>query len=1034
MAMYEPLKIEPEILEFWQKSRIFDKLRGKLANSKKRFSFLDGPITANNPMGVHHAWGRTYKDVFQRFWAMRGFNQRWQNGFDCQGLWIEREVEKERGFKGKRDIENFGLLNFAKECKARVEKFSKLQIADSVRLGQWMDWDNNYYTMTDTNNEHNWMLLKEYHKKGWLYKGKDAVPWCPRCGTASSKHDIVTEGYKEVTHTALFMKFPIVGKNKEYILIFTTTPWTVPANVAAAVNETLDYVKVRQNGELYWLAEVRAKHVLVGDYEVLKKVSGKDLIGMVYEMPYPDMPEQEKAPHKVVGWELATGEEGTGIVHIAPGCGPEDFQLGKRLQMPSPSPLDETGNYRQGWKWLVGEYATLANKKIIEDMKNRSFVYKTEPYRHRYPHCWRCGTELVFRLEDEWYVKCGELKAALKEANEKIKWYPEYGKVRQDDWFDAMHDWLISRKRFWGLPLPFWECSKCGSLEVIGSVAELRAKAIRGIEQLQELHRPWIDNVILKCPKCGGETRRVPDVGDAWLDAGIVPFSTIGPYMQNRNEWEKWYPADFICENMPGQYRGWFNAILWSSVTMTGVAAFKSILGYETVKDETGREMHKSLGNAIWAGDALKVMGADPLRWRYCLQDPTVELWLGYRSANETKKTLNVLLNMGDYVKALLPEGFEVKRPVPKTETDRWIFSRLESTKRAVTFHLENLRPDLAAEALQSFFLEDLSRSYVHFVRESVTSEDEGKTQVTQVLYAVLLDTLRLAAPFVPFIAEKVYKTVFELFEKKESVHLLDWSIIDESMIDTRLEAEMANVQGVVSGILAAREKIPRSLKWPVKSVTILSKSKGLAAAIKKHEELVKRIANVLEIKFEEKIPGMRYGIKVNLNKAGPRFGKDTYEIVSAVKKLSSESVVEGLQKGKKISVFVAGKEVDLNNDDLIIEEVVPEGLVGGSFDGHSVYLNTEENKTMLQAGFAREFTRSVQALRKKAGMQKHDRVELYVYASPDSKAALEGRLYEIKEKVGASKISFASAGDTESRKWHDKISIRGFESNFGFG
>ncbi|MEK6818762.1 MAG: class I tRNA ligase family protein, partial [Nanoarchaeota archaeon] len=623
--MYNPNENELRVLEFWEKNKIFEKLRKK-NYGKKKWSFFDGPITANNPMGVHHAWGRTYKDVYQRFKAMQGFDQRFQNGFDCQGLWVEREEEKDLGLKNKRDIEKFGILNFVQACRKRVEKFSKIQEEQSKRLGQWMDWENSYYTMSDANNLHNWHLIKKYHENGWLYKGKDAVPWCWRCGTASSKHDIATEGYKEVSHTALYMQLPLKEHPDEYFLVFTTTPWTVPANVAIAVNPNIYYVKIESDGLKYWLAESRLQEINE-KYKILEKKIGKSLKGVEYISPYGDFEINIENPYKVVLWDLASGDEGTGIVHIAPGCGTEDFDLGKKEKLPAISPLDDMGCYQEGF----GEFSLMkyseVNKKVLHDMEQRRFTYKETSIKHRYPHCWRCGEELVFRLVDEWYVKAEEIRQKLIDENKKIKWVPEYGMKRQEEWFKNMSDWLISRKRYWGLPLPIWECS-CGCVEVIGDLKELREKAIdkKKVDALHEIHRPWIDEIKIKCGKCGKESERIKDVGDAWLDAGIIPFSTVGPYLDDKKEWSKWFPADLISESIPGQFRGWFNSLFWSSVTLTGKAPFKALLGYETLKDEKGEEMHKSKGNAIPFDIAAEKFGADPMRLLYSLHDPSLEL------------------------------------------------------------------------------------------------------------------------------------------------------------------------------------------------------------------------------------------------------------------------------------------------------------------------------------------------------------------------------------------------------------------------
>jgi len=888
MSMYNLQETEKQILKFWSERKIFEKLRKKNKGNAK-WSFLDGPITANNPMGIHHAWGRTYKDVFQRFKAMQGFDQRFQNGFDCQGLWIEREEEKDLGLKTKEDIERFGIIKFVEACKARVQKFAKLIAEDSIRLGQWMDWENSYYTNEDNNNLHNWFLLKEYHKKGALYKGKDAVPWCPRCGTASSKHDIVTEGYKEVTHSALYMRFPIKNKKNEYFLIFTTTPWTVPANVALAVNPKLKYAKVEHEKNNYWIVESQINNIFKGKYKIIERKNGTELVGIKYDMPYASLPQQKNAPHKVVSWELASEEEGTGIVHIAPGCGAEDYDLGQKENLPSPSPLNESGVYVADWDDFSGKKYSEVNILVLNDLEKRGFVYKTEPYKHRYPHCWRCGTELVFRLVDEWYIKAEGIREKLKSENKKVKWFPEYGEKRQEEWFSSMSDWLISRKRYYGLPLPFWEC-ECGALEVIGSLEELKEKAVKGIEQLKELHRPWIDNVILKCPKCKKEMKRVSDVGDAWLDAGIVPFSTIGPYLKNKKEWKEWFPPDFICENMPGQYRGWFNALFWASVTIAGESPFKSILGYETVKDEKGREMHKSLGNAIWAKEALEKIGADPLRLVFCLHDPDKELWFGWNTPKDSIRALNVLWNIGQ----LLLEIKKIKDPKLDNFSDKWIISKLNSTIEEAKYNLENLKPHIATKVIYSFWLEDLSRGYIQFVRDRLAEQDQ---EVHNVLYAVYLSLLKLCAPIIPFMTEAIYQEFRKNFKlEEESIHLCGWPQADKKMIDKKLEEEMQIAQQIISLALSEREKVKIGVKWPLAKASLDLKEVPRKEVL----DIIKKMINVkkLDIKKGKKI-------KVTLDtKITPELEAEGYarEIARRVQESRKKA---GLVKSNKIKLLL---------------------------------------------------------------------------------------------------------------------------------
>ena len=834
--MYDFKKIEEEVLKFWKDKKIFNKLREKNKGGKT-FSFIDGPITANNPMGVHHAWGRTYKDLFQRFKAMQGFEQRYQNGFDSQGLWVEREEEKDLGLKNKTDIEKFGILNFVNSCRKRVEKFSKIQTEQSIRLGQWMDWENSYYTMTDNNNLHNWFLIKTYYEKGWLYKGKDAVPWCWRCGTASSKHDIVTEGYKEVVHHALFMKFPVIGKKNEFFLIFTTTPWTVPADIAIAVNKDVEYVKVQQGNEFYWIAEKRLNE-LVNDYKIIERKKGKALEGMSYKMPYKDFSEQKTSLHQVVLWELATEEEGTGIVHIAPGCGTEDYELGKKLHLNMISPLDENGVYSKGFGEFSKKKYSQVNEEVLDDLEKRGFVYKIVLYKHRYPHCWRCGEELVFRLVSEWYVRCEEIREKLIEENRKVKWYPEYGKIRQEEWFKNMGDWLISRERYWGLPLPIWEC-ECGELFIAGNLKELRERAIdkKKVDNLKEVHRPWIDEIKIKCAHCGEEVERIKDVGDAWLDAGIVPFSTL-KYLNNKDYWTKWFPADLVSESMPGQSRGWFNALMWASVAITGRAPFKSLFGYETLKDEKGNEMHKSKGNAIWFNDAVEKMGADPMRLLYCLQDPSQEMRFGFNAVKEPTNNINIFYNLSNLVE-------NSKEASIKKVEDRWIISKLNSLVKKFTEDLENLRPHTATRDLQDFLVNDFSRKYVQFVRDRLSSGDKEAQVIVKEVY---LTAAKLFSPIVPFITEYVWQDFrAKKIVKEESIHLCSWPKQDAKKIDLKLEENFMKIFLILEKGLAERDKIQVGLKWPLSKITIHSPDK----LNKDYEKIILGQLNVKKIEWK---------------------------------------------------------------------------------------------------------------------------------------------------------------------------------------
>lgn len=851
MTVYEPIEIEKRILDFWTKNDL-EKKSFKLREGKKTFSFFDGPPTANNPMGVHHAWGRTYKDIYLRFKTMQGFDVRKQPGFDCQGLWVEVGVEKELGFKTKKDIEKFGLDKFTEKCKETVYTWVKLWIELSKKLGMWMDWENVYLTMSDANNEMVWYFLKRCHEKNWLYIGNRSLPWCPRCGTSLSQHE-VSSSYAEVTHTAVFLKFPLKEKKNEFLLVYTTTPWTLPADVAAAVHPDLDYVRVKQGNEVYILCESLLS-ALNGKYEILEKFKGKKLEGNVFIGPMQDLPIQKDVVHRVIVSDIVSGAEGTGIVHIAPGHGPEDFELGVKLKLPVLCPVDEDGKLDSTAGWLAGKNVKDANKLILDDLQKRGLVYKITEIKHSYPLCWRCKEELIFRTEEGWFIRANEIKPKLIEEAKKLKFFPDWAQKSMLDWLTNLRDWNISRKRYYGLPLPFWKCEN-NHLEIIGTREELKKKAIRGMDQLKELHRPWIDKVILKCPKCGKEMKRIPEVGDCWLDAGVVPFSTLN-YLNDKNYWKRWFPADFITE-MHEQVRLWFYSMLFISVTLADRRPYNSVLAHGMVLDEKGREMHKSWGNVIWADEALNKIGADVMRWMYCLANPGVALPFGYTPANEVKKALNVLYNTGIYVITYCEaNNYKPKKIARPDVASRWILSRLETLKGNVVKYLNDLRPNLAARELQEFFLNDFSRFYVHIIRSKVKpgNESKGKDAILSTLYTVMFDLLKMLAPFMPFLTEELYQKYFKDFEKKESIHFTDFPVQNKELMDKKLEEEMEIAKQVVESCLAARNSAGIKLRWPIREVLVVPSDKKVIPAIKTLEEIISDLCNSKSVKIVKQV------------------------------------------------------------------------------------------------------------------------------------------------------------------------------------
>ena len=814
---------ENKILKFWGDNKIFDKLREK-NKGKKRWSFLDGPITANNPMGVHHAWGRTYKDLFQRYKAMQGFDERYQNGFDCQGLWVEVEVEKELGFKNKKDIEVYGIDKFVEKCKERVKKYSAIQTQQSIRLGQWMDWENSYYTMSDENNYAIWHFLKVCWQKGYLYKGRDSVPWCPRCGTAISQHEILTEEYKTITHDSVYVEYPIEGRNNEYLLVWTTTPWTLPGNVAVAVDPEKEYVQAsgEVKGNFYYLSRAAAERL---NLKIEKKIKGSNLVGLKYSSPFDNFGHVKKAlgdyKHQVIASDaqilLITDEEGTSLVHIAPGAGSEDFQLGKKLDIPVIDLIDESAVYLGDMDEFSGKNAKTDPKIILDYLgayEGGKYLFDTVSYTHQYPTCWRCKTELVWRVVDEWYISMEKIRKPLMEITKKINWIPSFGKERELDWLKNMHDWLISKKRYWGLALPIFECQKCKNFEVIGSKEELQKRAVEGWSKFDgnSPHRPWVDNVKIKCQKCGEIISRIKDVGNPWLDAGIVPFSTMN-YSSDKKYWKKWFPAELVCESFPGQFKNWFYSLLVMSAVLENKKPMETIFGYASVRDEKGEEMHKSKGNAIWFDEAVEKIGADPMRWLYAKQNPAENLGFGYKTAEETKRKLMTLYNSYVFFNTYVNKE-ELSEELLKTKSenilDKWILSKINCLMDLVKINLDKYDVAKAVVAIEDFFINDLSLWYIRRSRKRLNEGNPERNEAITTFYCVLLNLAKILSPVMPFFAEEMYQGL-KTENMPESVHLCDWPKADKKSIDKNLEEKMDEVRSVVN--LALAERITKGIK-----------------------------------------------------------------------------------------------------------------------------------------------------------------------------------------------------------------------------
>ncbi len=1107
--------LERDVLRFWQESDAFNELRRLRAASEKEhgiFSFIDGPITANNPMGVHHAWGRTYKDLYQRYHAMLGKNERWQNGFDCQGLWVEVEVEKELGFKSKRDIEEFGLAEFVRLCKARVLQYAAVQTEQSIRLGYWMDWNDpdelrrlstllkedpqqeitvqgpngpvsgtveqivaqlglpqlggSYFTFSDENNYQIWGFLKRCQENGWLYKGRDVMPWCARCGTGISQHEIVTDGYKEITHDSVFVRFPLLGRENEALLVWTTTPWTLTSNVAAAVGPDLDYVKVEaEDGWTYYLAEAAMTNSLLGKNNVVvDRLKGSQMVGWEYRGPFDDLPVVQQTfaaagyTHTVIPWKDVGAEEGTGIVHIAPGCGAEDFALSKEFDLPVVAPLDENGVYVGGFDWLTGEQVQEVANPIFANLREKGIYYRKQAYKHRYPHCWRCGTELVYRLVDEWFISMGpvydkpreevtaeekarSLRYQIMDRVDQINWYPSFGYDREMDWLRNMHDWMISKKRYWGLALPIWTCDECGAFTVVGSEEELEERAIEGWETFKghTPHRPYIDAVKIACSSCGGKVSRIADVGNPWLDAGIVAFSTLR-YRQDPEYWAKWYPADWISESFPGQFRNWFYSLLAQSTVLAEEPPFRNLFGYATLLAEDGSEMHKSSGNMIEFNEGAEQMGADTMRWLYASCKPEQNLLFGYNRGDETRRRFliplwNVYSFFVTYAKLdnWSPNGDKaaVSPIAANAQMDRWIIARLDETTLAVHAALNVYDAERATAALEAL-LDDLSNWYVRRSRRRFwkSEADADKAAAYTTLYTVLVEFVKLLAPFIPFTSEAIYQNLVRSLQADAplSVHHTFYPQADEASLDRRLLNKMRLAINTAALGRSARGSADVKLRQPLANARVFVGSQQERNDLLELADVLSEEINVKQIEVVSDVGDLvSYKLQPNNRTLGPKFGSRFPQVRQALLALDAAEAATTLQAEGQLTLNLNGENVVLGGDDVIVLTEARGSAAVASDKGVTVAVDVELTPELVQEGYARDLVRAVNNLRKEAGFDIADRIELHYQAAGEVAEAVQNfRDYIMQETLATRLVADGMDGldGLETAAARDSVSV----------
>lgn len=974
--------LEHQVMELWEKEKYYEKLVEK-NKGNKMFRFLDGPITANNPMGVHHAWGRSIKDIFIRYKSMQGYDCRRQNGFDSQGLWVEVEVEKQLGFKTKKDIEEYGMDKFTRQCVERVKHFSGIITEQSKRLGQWMDWDNSYYTNTDLNIQGIWHFLKECDKHGWIQREYKPMPWCPRCGTSLSEHEM-TGSYKLMTHNSVFFKLPVEELNSK-ILVWTTTPWTLSSNVALAVNPEIDYVevKVKSDDQTLILAKNAIKYLGDDKLEVIRALKGEELVGLHYETCFADLEAQAGIEHKIVAWEDVAADEGTGVVHIAPGCGVEDFELGERLGLPKVMPIDDMGIYLDGFGFMTGKDSHTIADEVFEKLSEQNKLYKVEPHEHSYPVCWRCKSEVVFRLVPAWYIRTSEIKPKLIECANSVKWEPASNGKRMNDWLNNMGDWNISRKRYYGMPLPFYPCD-CGHVTVIGSKDELREKAVDPamVDALPELHRPWVDDIKIKCEHCGKEVSRVPEIGDVWLDAGIVPFSTLG-YFTDREAWKKNFPAEWVTE-MHEQVRLWFYSMLFMSTVLVGKAPYERVVTNSAVVAEDGSKFSKT-GFMIKFDDAAEKIGADTVRYLYAGAPNTNDVRFGFNLGDEARRKIlgfwNIYTFFETYARIDKPDFANYKVDFSKlTPIDKWLVVRTNEFIKKATASMEDYKTFVLVKDFE-VFVDDISNWYIRTNRRRFwkTEDVQDKMVAYWTLFNALKVCVQTMAPIMPFMTEYIWQNLIKKCDStsEESVHLSNWPKELEGIDDDGILEQTSLVREIIAAAMRLRNEQQIKVRQPLSKLFICCDA-DKADRIKTFE---KNILDELNIKTVEYIDDINVledqFLTVNFKVAGAVLKQNVNKMKQTLEGLSSDemrALTAQVTAGGEVSV--PGWDEKFDASIFTVQSKTKDGVVSAEFSAESVVaLDIVLTDELVKEGVVRDVIRQCQVARKDAGYQVEQRI-----------------------------------------------------------
>ena len=1016
----EPVKDrEHKVSEYWNEIDLL-KRSIEIRDSDNQYIFYEGPPTANGKPGIHHVMARTLKDLTCRYKTMKGFQVKRKAGWDTHGLPVEIEVEKQLSLKDKKDIEAYGVEEFNKKCRESVFTYEKLWREMTERMAYLIDLDDPYVTLDNDYIESVWWILKKFFDEEYIYEGHKILPYCPRCGTGLASHEVAL-GYEEIKTETVIAKFKLKDKD-EYFLAWTTTPWTLPSNVALTVNAKEDYIKVRQKDEVYYVSKVLASKVLSDEYEVLEEMKGKELEYIEYEQLLPFIDVKGKG-FFVTCADYVTTEDGTGIVHTAPAFGEDDYNTGRKYNLPVLQPVDDEGKFMETpWE---GKFVMDADPDIIQWLRENGKLYKKEKINHNYPHCWRCHTPLLYYAKPSWYIEMSKLKDQLVENNNTVSWFPSHvGEKRFGNWLENIKDWAISRNRYWGTPFPIWRCDDCGHLHCVGSREELVNLAIEDIDESIELHRPYVDNVHLKCEKCGSSMTREKDVIDVWFDSGAMPFAQWHYPFEHKDDFDKLFPADFINEGID-QTRGWFYSLMAISTFVTGKSPYKNVLVNDLILDREGKKMSKSKGNTVNPFELFDKYGADTLRWYLMYVSPP---WVPTKFDEDglreiESKFFRSLRNVYNFFTLYAntdntdPREFFIdynNRP----EIDKWILSKYNQLIKNCNEDMDIFELTKVVRAIQDFVIEDLSNWYIRRNRRRFWSTElnDDKKAVYNTTYEILVGLCKLIAPFVPFISEELYRNL----TGEESVHLVLYPKANEDLINKDIEGKMDLVRRLVGLGRASRENVQIKVRQPLKDVVIDGKYEE---QIKDLVPLIKEELNVKEVVFENDLTQfMNYTLKPNFKVAGSILGAKIKSFGKALNELDSKEIVEKLENGETLTLNLNGEDTVIEKDYILVNINSKEGFDVTTENNLFVILDTTLTADLINEGYAREFVSKVQQMRKNNGYEVLDNINIFYEGSDEIKSAIDEFEEFIKKETLAKSIEKTNDESLEKQDLNGQI------------